>query len=316
MFRSILTLNCGKDIAALGKENCSKFMGLPKGFAFTEDNTSFNLQDVANMGALLELLNGYVHFAALTGANVRMPSEPLIFPYYPSMVNLEPTGGDANLVTEGWGGGIPNGINPYSEIYTITDGGNCMYKQLLKFKGRTVRVFLIDDTDTLYGNVDSKGVVRGFQVYVSVTKRKNTGTQTAAIRLQLSYTNEYETAMEREIALPLGEKLETLREVSVSILDVSTGAFDVVSKCSGVSVVANNPLLGATFVANKGVFTLDGVTFDGTISYSTINKCFILGTPEDVSKLALHQDMYNINNGASTILVDEFKYLLGDTDIV
>lgn len=302
-------------LAAFGKEACGKFKGLPKGFVFTPDDFSFDATTAAVQTPedVVDMLNSFVHYGALTGSDIRTPNEPQISPYYAQIVNIETTGGDPNIVQEGFGGGVPNGINAYSEVYTITDGGDCMFKQLSKLIGQEIRVFKIDDKDVLYGTMDRSGMVRGYRAYVTPYDRPNSGTTTAAIMLSIVYSTTYQQERAQEVAIYLGQELETMRELSLLAVPGVATQFQVVTSCSGQSITKGNPTLAQDFVTNKGVFLLaDGTPYAGTLTYAVATDSFVLEQTDERAGLHLASDMYNVGD----TLVDSFMYFLGDSELL
>ena len=124
---------CKSVLAAFGKETCATFKGLPKGFLFSEADFQLPIKGTffdgygVSQGTALEILNGLVPFT-VDGRR------PQVMAYYPNVTNMEANGGDVRTSQEGFGGTIPNGRNAYSETYTILDGGECLYKQLIKLQ--------------------------------------------------------------------------------------------------------------------------------------------------------------------------------------
>lgn len=300
-------------IVALGKDACSKFKGLPKGFVFTDENFSFDgtSKELRTPSDVVELLNGFVSFAPLTGGETRSPNTPLIMPYYPSIVTLETEGGDPRINQEGFGSGVPNGINPYSETYTITDGGDCMYKQLAKLENRLMRVFRIDENDIMYGTVDKNGNIKGYKCYISVTPRENTGDTVGANLLLITYQNSYKQERVNEVAVALEEELQTLRQVAVAVPRDVTEGFRIVTECTGSSITKGNKALADVFVANPEVFIADGAPLQATVTvaYVEATDTFTLTkTGGGDIELALAEDMYNVGEEQ----VEEFKYFLGN----
>lgn len=234
---------CKTVLAAFGKETCATFKGLPKGFVFSEadfqlpiESTFFDEYGVSQ-GTALEIFNGLVPFTT-------DGRRPQVMAYYPNVTNMEPNGGDVRTSQEGFGGTIPNGRNAYSETYTILDGGECLYKQLIKLQGREMRMFKIDDQDVLYGTLDKSENLKGYKVHIAVTDRPNNGANVGAIILNIYYTADYQKERENELAIALGDEIKTLR-----VLTIKNGVggnsllFQIVYACSGRSITSGDKLI-------------------------------------------------------------------------
>ena len=239
---------CKSVLAAFGKETCATFKGLPKGFLFSE--ADFQLPVVgtffdkfgASHGTALEIFNGLVPFTS-------EGRRPQVMAYYPNVTNMEANGGDVRTSQEGFGGTIPNGRNAYSETYTIIDGGECLYKQLIKLQGREMRMFKIDDQDVLYGTLDKSENVKGYKVHIAVTDRPNNGANVGAILLNIYYTADYQKERESEIAIALGDEIKTLRVLTIkSGVNRSTTRFQIVYACSGRSITDNAKSLASAII--------------------------------------------------------------------
>ena len=307
-----LANGCGENaVVALGQEACGRFKGLPKGLVFAEANLSIALTEtLTEEGALTDFLNTLVTYATAARTQADISQKPVLFPYYPKLVNLEPNGGDPKIETEGFGSGVPNGINPYSETYTIVDGGECLYKQLLLLEGRELQVYKIDDQDVLYGTVKNIGGVahlRGLKAHVSVYQRENTGSQTGAILILLTYTNSYKAERDAQIAVALGEELKALRQIAVRATGTQT--FKVVSSCSGKSVTEGNATLSAAFAANMDAFidTSTGLPYAGaTLVYDEATDQFTTPVAVPAANVGVFVDLY------ARTEVETFKYLIGN----
>lgn len=173
--------DCGSSNIFTGVSDCWRFDGKPKGVILTTE--SFEIPpEIVSEGTL----GTYLQEQALNPTNTQ------VFPLLYGLVNLEPSGGDVRTNTEGWGGEVPNGNNAYSEVYTYTKGGLCLFKAAAKLKGRPLRVFFVDDDNIAYGTFNVKtGGVRGFSCGVGVQYRRNTGTALAGILLSVYYTTAF-----------------------------------------------------------------------------------------------------------------------------
>lgn len=300
-------------IVAFGNEACGKFKGVPKGFIFAE--TSLNIEltaALAEEGAVLDFLNTLSAYSIAERTQADITLKPAIYPYYPKLVNFETNGGDPKVETEGFGSGTPNGINPYSETFTIVDGGECLYKQLQKLEGRELQVYKVDENDTLYGTIkrmDDKPYLRGMKAYVSVTPRENNGTNAGAILVLVTYSNQYKVERDAQIAISLDEEVKALRQIAIRPVGANT--FKVVSACSGNSVTEGNSALSAAIVAHKEVLldTATGAAYAGaTLTYNATNDLFTSAETVLSKDIALFTDLYVKSAGTAA-----FMYLIGNT---
>jgi len=183
---------------------CALFAGTPAGLVFHDKNYSFTMDsDIFNQEIL----------AAMSAMGTGRA-----FPITEGIVDMRPTGGDVRTQQEGFGPENPNGLNALRETYVITSGGICLYKQLAKLSGRQMRVFLIDNANSIYGTVADvvvgAGVTeerfRGYLVTVYVRHRRNTGTQSGAIEIDLFYDANFENEEKNTHSVILDVTLEGL----------------------------------------------------------------------------------------------------------
>jgi len=274
---------CENVLAAFGKETCASFKGLPKGFLFSEADFKLPMEGTfydeygVSLGTALEVFNDLVPF---TTAGRR----PQVMAYYPNVTNMETSGGDVRTSQEGFGGIMPNGRNAFSETYTIIDGGECLYKQLIKLQGRELRMFKIDDQDVLFGVLDKADNLKGYAVHIAVTERPNNGSNVGAIILNVYYTADYQKEREREVAISLGDEIKTLRVLTIKngVANV-TRYFQIVYACSGRSITAGNPDLASQIMDGQNSH-LPVIDWDGRIelafsainlSYDVLNDAFL-----------------------------------------
>lgn len=301
---------------ALGNEACGKFKGLPKGFVILEPSLGgivLSANVLSGVDKLVDTLNELAAYATTERDDFPdFPLTPAIFPYYPKLVNFEPNGGEPNIQTEGFGSGIPNGITAYSEKYTIIDGGECMYKQLLALEERPLELMKIDDDDVLYGTIKAKSdnvYLHGMTCYISVTMRENTGSQSGAIVMTVTYSSNYKKERDAQIAVNLDEEIRTITEISVKA--VSDSAFKVVSSCSGKSVLANNPTLQNAFTI-QSVYTVDGQPIEvlaDEFTYDAVNDVINIESGAALNKA---RDLAFVENFAAAMAVQTLQYMKGN----
>ena len=199
-----LTPKCAKGLLPLtGLTSCMKFEGRPLGFIFTDFNDKF-----LATSDIVAALRDKLRFQTLPGATIVVNG----------LVNLEPTGGDIRLNQEGFGAASINGLNPLQEVYTITEGGLCMYKELRKLNGRKLRVIFIDAEwlgyFTAIQHLDAANIpqiyLRGYNITLGVTRRKNIDTTPGAIILTFVYDPAFEREDENMASIPLSSDLQGL----------------------------------------------------------------------------------------------------------
>ncbi len=258
-----LNVKCGtgnKAFTRLGK--CAAFEGTPKALIFTEETSKYIGTSASGFTTDLDLdLATGKAFAITEG-----------------IVNLEPTGGETRVAQEGFGAAKANGWEPYSEIYTINKGGFCLLKQLLKVDGQDFRMFLVDDRGVIYGEAtDSGASMRGFKVNFGVSRRGNTGTETAAIRVALQYSLDYLHEMTRIASIEyIGDDILTVIPVVIVNGD-TTKQYKLADACSGEELTAE--VLGTLNIATAlKAYTVEaGETVrDLAISYTEANDYFTI----------------------------------------
>lgn len=290
---------CKTVLAAFGKETCATFKGLPKGFLFSEadfqlpiESTFFDEYGVL-LGAVLDVFNDLVPFTP-------DGRRPQVMAYYPNVTNMEANGGDVRTSQEGFGGTIPNGRNAYSETYTIIDGGECLYKQLIKLQGREMRMFKIDDQDVLYGTLDKSGNIKGYKVHIAVIDRPNNGANVGAILLNIYYTADYQKERESEIAIALGDEIKTLRVLTIkSGVNEESTSFQIVYACSGRSITSGNPNLASAIIAAQAADhwvvdwygRVDGTPSTLDLTYLPIVDAFSYNIPSPVKGIRVAENL-------------------------
>lgn len=243
-----LNVNCGVEGQAFTRiGNCSAFEGTPKALIFHPVDSSYDATDKS-------LFTTDIDADLATGK---------AFAIVDGIVNVEPTGGESRVQQEGFGPSKANGWEAYSEVYTITAGGFCLLKQLLKVDGQDYRMFLVDDKDAIYGEAVKSGTeIRGFKVSLGVSRRANTGTEGAAIRVAAHYSLDYFKQMTRVTAVEYdGDDIITVTAIRL-MNGEATKQFHLVDACSG------EKLDGATIATLNPATSLKGYTIaqDGTIA--------------------------------------------------
>ena len=283
-----LNVNCATTGAAFTRVGrCAAFAGTPKALILTPSDASFTAaSDTAFVTALETMLKGGKAFAITDG-----------------IVNLEASGGETKVAQEGFGPSKANGWEAYNEVYTINKGGFCLLKQLLKVDGSDMRMFVVDDKDTVYGETVSNGTgIRGFKVSIGVSNRANNGTDTGAIRFSAYYSLDYFKEMTKISAIKYAAD-DILTLVPVRLMQGSaSNKFLVVDSCSGVALDATAvTALGAPtnleviVIAPNGTVTAKAVTVTAGANELTTTgvvagdvvalRVKVAGTPIGVSPL-------------------------------
>lgn len=308
---------CEPVLAAFGKETCASFKGLPKGFLFSEADFKLPMEGTfydqvgISLGTALEVFDNLVPFTP-------EGRRPQVMAYYPNVTNMETSGGDVRTSQEGFGGTMPNGRNAFSETYTIIDGGECLYKQLIKLQGRELRMFKIDDQDVLFGVLDKADNLKGYAVNIAVTERPNNGSNVGAIILNVYYTADYQKEREREVAISLGDEIKTLRVITIKNgVGANPRHFRIVYACSGRSITAADPEnLGLAIISTQegdGRWIVDwhgrnggDVASDLDLGYDVQYDVFFYDTDSKHLRVA-----ENLSTAATVSGLDFLRYCVG-----
>ena len=241
-------------------DSCSMFEGKPHGLIFHDARVSYTPDE--------DIFNDEIQ-AAIT-----VEGAERITPIMQGITDYQPTGGDVQTSQEGFGPDVPIGLNAKSVIFVINKGGLCLYKQLAKLNGQTLRVLEVDNTRRAYGTAfDQKGEerFRGFLCTVYVSRRNNTGSQEGAILLNVYYSVDYEKEDNNVAAIPLAEDIEGLSGVLLKRVDVDKAKF--VSACSDVDLTDtyNTSLEDVTIYQDKSGANPATVTYnaaDKTLTFA------------------------------------------------
>lgn len=215
-FKGIIASDCSDNRVRTGLTNCDRQPGrivalalTPAGAMFPTDAAEFN-----------DALEGYVSDTVLRLMPVK------------GVAGATRNGGDINAPELGtYGGARPIGQNAINIAYTI-DGGMCLYKELSKLNGRTVRVFEMDADNYLFGTVVTKAKTDYFagyegQVYVTFTPTDGSalGYITLTVYYPISHEKEVQNAMSIQLSngMPdglVGVELEAAGADSVKVFTV------------------------------------------------------------------------------------------------
>lgn len=247
---------CGTYNATVGINDCWTFDKEPKGFILTTEDFTVpaNTSDVGE----------YLRQQALTYPNTQ------VFPVLDGLVNVEPSGGDPRVNSEGFGNQVNNGKNPYQEVFTFTKGGICLYKQLTSFDDMNMRIFWVDVDNNCFGTMNNDGTIKGYLVNFGVQYRRNVGTTPAGILVTLLYSNAFASELRNATSFILYSDILGLREIAINYLGRYGGA-NVLRvkgeiKCAGTNISSQlyssltPPDIYITDVATGGRRTVTAIT--------------------------------------------------------
>lgn len=253
-----LNVKCGTGSKAYTRNGkCAAFEGTPKALIFTAVDESYIATSAGGFTTALDIdLATGKAFAITEG-----------------IVNLEPTGGETRVSQEGFGPAKSNGWEPYSEIYTINKGGFCLLKQLLKVDGQDFRMFIVDDRDVIYGEATEGGEsIRGYKVNFGVSRRANTGSEAAAIRVAVQYSLDYLKEVTRVSSIEyIGDDILTVIPVTLANSS-TTKQFYLVDACSGekLSATVLATLNAATALKAYTIDASGVITKDLAVTYLSL----------------------------------------------
>jgi hypothetical protein len=226
--KGFVVKNCNMGNAHTRTGSCVMFEGKPAGLIFTREDASFSLDKDAFETEMKAAV--YNPTDAMHGAPSRIV--PLMY----GIANMASSGGDLATAQEGWGGTQFTGLNELREDYTITGGGYCLYKQLYKLNGLSMRVFKVDNSLMAFGTVKSMdGVDKflGYKVTIGVSRRI-TGDTPGAILLSLVYSANFQKEDVNVHASQLSEIIEGLS--GIQLQKTAAGKAKVVTACSGIDL--------------------------------------------------------------------------------
>ncbi|MDR0680854.1 MAG: hypothetical protein LBG15_03225 [Dysgonamonadaceae bacterium] len=254
-----ITSNCNSTVYAHTKTgDCAQFEGKPLGLIFTDQGASFPVDENAFKQAISE--------------GIYALQRKRVVPLMKGIVAVAPNGGDISTSQEGFGPETPIGINAYREDYTITSGGICLYKQLAKMNGKTIRFFKVDQNNVAYGTYsdgDDSPVFRGYLATFYVTNRANSGDTGGAVLLSLFYSLNYEQERINTHALPVATGLEGLSGVVLQKAAANTAK--VILACSGediTSVYGEDLAVASLFVSEAGTNPTAVSYANGVLSFT------------------------------------------------
>ncbi|MDR1562259.1 MAG: hypothetical protein LBS54_04120 [Dysgonamonadaceae bacterium] len=236
---------------------CAAFENRPAGFIITDESKEFSLVE--------ETFNTEIQSGVTAAGGNR------IYPLLSGQVtDYQVNGGDVKTSQEGFGPEEPVGLNNKSVVYIINKGGLCLYRELKKLNGRTVRVIPVDINGIAFGTVKSNvaGVDKfcGFQATIWVTRRENTGSQQGAILFSVYFGSNYENEDSNFTTLQLAKLVEGL--TGIALKKTTSGKAKVISACSGDDLTET---FGAD-LAVAGLYVNSAGTAPSSVSYNTATQ--------------------------------------------
>lgn len=241
------------DTIRTGVTNCDRQPGRIVALGLTAANALFPTDGVA----FNEALEGYVSDPSLR----LMPIK--------GVAGITRNGGDINAPELGtYGGARPIGQNAVNIAYTI-EGGMCLYKELAKLNGRTVRVFEMDADNFLFGTVVTKAdndYFAGYQGQAYVTFTPTDGSALGYITLTVYYPLAYEKEVQNAMSLQLSNGMPD-GLVGVELEAAGADSVRVVTVCDRTDVTAiyKDEWTAAMFISKEGAEATTATYADGVI---------------------------------------------------
>jgi hypothetical protein len=237
---------------------CPIFEGRPNGLFFTGLEASFS--------------PGAIEFNDEIRAAIYATGKQRLTPLMYGIVSMTPSGYDLQTSQEGWGGSQIVGTGELREDYVIDEGGYCLFKQLYKLNGRTMRVFKSDKADNIFGTMkDIEGVDRfyGYKAKVGVTRRV-TSDSAGAILLSLIYSTNFPKEDINTHSVPLsGQEIEGLS--GIQLLKTAAGKAKIITTCTKTDITSDygEILQEETIYLDKTGLNPASVTYaDGILTFT------------------------------------------------
>ena len=264
-FKGRIASNCSDSSVRTGLTNCDRQPGritalglTPISALFPTDEQEFN-----------DALDGYVSDTSLRLMPVK------------GVAGATRNGGDINAPELGtYGGARPIGQNAVNIAYTI-DGGMCLYKELSKLNGRTVRVFELDADNYLFGTVVTKANADYFagyegQVYVTFTPTDGSalGYITLTVYCPISHEKEVQNTMSLQLPNGLPDGL-----VGVELEAVGADSVKVFTVCDHTDVtdIYKDEWDASMFITKDGTDATTATYSDGVIKLAPTGEYRVAG---------------------------------------
>lgn len=257
--------NCSDSSVRTGLTNCDRQPGAITALGLTPINALFPTDEQDFNDAL----EGYVSDTALRLMPVK------------GVAGATRNGGDINAPELGtYGGARPIGQNAVNIAYTI-DGGMCLYKELSKLNGRTVRVFELDADNYLFGTVVTKAntdYFAGYEGQVYVTFTPTDGSALGYITLTVYYPISHEKELQNTMSLQLPNGLPD-GLVGVELEAVGADSVKVFTVCDHTDVtdIYKDEWAASMFVTKGGTDATTATYSDGVIKLAPTGEYRVAG---------------------------------------
>lgn len=257
--------NCSDSSVRTGLTNCDRQPGRITALGLTPINALFPTDEQDFNDAL----EGYVSDTSLRLMPVK------------GVAGATRNGGDINAPELGtYGGARPIGQNAVNIAYTI-DGGMCLYKELSKLNGRTVRVFELDADNYLFGTVVTKAntdYFAGYEGQVYVTFTPTDGSALGYITITVYYPISHEKEVQNTMSLQLPNGLPD-GLVGVELEAVSAGSVKVFTVCDHTDVtdIYKDEWAASMFVKKDGTDATTATYSDGVIKLAPTGEYRVAG---------------------------------------
>ena len=264
-FKGRIASNCSDSSVRTGLTNCDRQPGRITALGLTPINALFPTDEQDFNDAL----EGYVSDTALRLMPVK------------GVAGATRNGGDINAPELGtYGGARPIGQNAVNIAYTI-DGGMCLYKELSKLNGRTVRVFELDADNYLFGTVVTKAntdYFAGYEGQVYVTFTPTDGSALGYITLTVYYHISHEKELQNTMSLQLPNGLPD-GLVGVELEAVGADSVKVFTVCDHTDVtdIYKDEWAASMFVTKDGTDATTATYSDGVIKLAPTGEYRVAG---------------------------------------
>lgn len=263
--------NCQSESPLTGFGSCDIKEGKTKALIFTERNATYSLDDA-------EFLTEIQQYVNTSGSKRMTPIKKI--------EGATRSGGDVATSELGnYGTTVPTGTNGLSIVYVI-DGGDCFFKELLKFRKRNMRVFRVDDSGYIFGTVVKSGdnyYRAGFDTTSYPYYTEAEGTTAASLSLSVSYTDSYEEELMNKSGFEIG-----LLNVPDGLLGITirkgaaAGTATVVTNCGGTDIteVYSGDWDTTMFLNASGANPTSVVYADGKLSFTPSASAYRIAGPD------------------------------------
>lgn len=264
-FKGRIASDCSDVQIRTGLANCDRQPGRIMQLAITPANAFYPTDEEE----FNEALEGYISDSALR----LMPIK--------GVGQATRNGGDINAPEFGtYGGARPIGQNAVNIAYQI-EGGMCLYKELSKLNGSTVRVMEVDNANYIFGTVVTRGNVdyfAGYKGQVYVTFTPTDGSALGYITLTVYYPLEHEAEIQNAMSLQLPNGLPD-GLVGVELESAGAAGVKVYSVCDHTDVtdIYKDDWDADMFVTKTGTAATSATYSNGVIKLAPTGEYRVAG---------------------------------------